>query len=442
MAPSNTSLIDEGASEEPKAASSESFDDEILKSDNPIVSHGWEKESKVSLSPTLAEGNNFVSFPSDLESTKHLGDEIVEVSSKRPAEQYLFDGEWIWDDSYPLYKSEACPFLDEGFRCQENGRPDQGYLKWRWQSSVCNTPRFNATDILERLRGSRVVFVGDSIGRNQWESMICMLAEAVHNKSRIYEVNGQPITKHTGYLSFRFEDYKCTIEYYRSPFLVPQGRPPRNHSKGVLSTLRVDTMDWTSKLWLGADVLIFNAGHWWNYEKTIRSGCYFQVRDRVNESMDVHDAFSRAMRTWREWVTKEVDPAKTQVFFRTYAPVHFRGGTWKTGGQCHQETEPWPEGTRFDEEEPWTNSILTSEIKRFRNKDHARLLNITHLSNYRKDAHSSIYHVGKDEPRPMHRQDCSHWCLPGLPDTWNELLFASLFASGKGKWQLQTSTNQ
>ncbi|KAK9922706.1 hypothetical protein M0R45_031158 [Rubus argutus] len=23
--------------------------------------------------------------------------------------------------------------------------------------------------------------------------------------------------------------------------------------------------------------------------------------------------------------------------------------------------------------------------------------------------------------------DCSHWCLPGLPDTWNDLLYAALF---------------
>ncbi|KAG6505065.1 hypothetical protein ZIOFF_037413 [Zingiber officinale] len=27
---------------------------------------------------------------------------------------------------------------------------------------------------------------------------------------------------------------------------------------------------------------------------------------------------------------------------------------------------------------------------------------------------------------PKRFADCSHWCLPGLPDTWNELLFASL----------------
>ena len=54
----------------------------------------------------------------------------------------VFDGDWVWDDSYPLYRSENCKFLDEGFRCSENGRPDNFYTKWRWQPKSCNLPRF------------------------------------------------------------------------------------------------------------------------------------------------------------------------------------------------------------------------------------------------------------------------------------------------------------
>lgn len=55
----------------------------------------------------------------------------------------VFDGDWVWDDKYPLYQSKDCSFLDEGFRCTENGRPDLFYTKWRWQPKHCNLPRYS-----------------------------------------------------------------------------------------------------------------------------------------------------------------------------------------------------------------------------------------------------------------------------------------------------------
>jgi hypothetical protein len=131
--------------------------------------------------------------------------------------------------------------------------------------------RFNATEILERLRGKRMVFVGDSLGRNNWESMLCMLAEGVPDKQRIYEVNGQPISKHQGKLVFKFEDYDARVEYYRDPFLIPQGRPPRNAPKRVKCSLKVDQISYSTGQWQNADIVIFNAGHWWTEQKIFRA---------------------------------------------------------------------------------------------------------------------------------------------------------------------------
>lgn len=58
------------------------------------------------------------------------------------------------------------------------------------------------------------------------------------------------------------------------------------------------------------------------------------------------------------------------------------------------------------------------------------LLDITLLSALRKDCHPSVYsgELSPDErANPDRSADCSHWCLPGLPDTWNQLLYTAMF---------------
>ena len=59
--------------------------------------------------------------------------------------------------------------------------------------------------MLEMLRNKGVVFAGDLIGRNQWESLFCLLS-AASNKSSIYEADGNPIMKLSGFSVFMFED--------------------------------------------------------------------------------------------------------------------------------------------------------------------------------------------------------------------------------------------
>lgn len=69
-------------------------------------------------------------------------DKGVEFFGEKGGECDLFEGNWVWDETYPLYQSKDCSLLDNGFRCFENGRPDLSYTKWRWQPKNCNMPRF------------------------------------------------------------------------------------------------------------------------------------------------------------------------------------------------------------------------------------------------------------------------------------------------------------
>ena len=53
----------------------------------------------------------------------------------------MFRGNWVRDDSYPLYPEGSCPHVDESFNCFRNGRPDKEYQRLRWQPSGCSIPR-------------------------------------------------------------------------------------------------------------------------------------------------------------------------------------------------------------------------------------------------------------------------------------------------------------
>ena len=59
------------------------------------------------------------------------------------------------------------------------------------------------------------------------------------------------------------------------------------------------------------------------------------------------------------------------------------------------------------------------------------LLNVTRLTNFRKDGHPSVYGKNITEGKRVstRKQDCSHWCLPGVPDAWNELIYTIIHQS-------------
>ncbi|RVW25737.1 Protein trichome birefringence-like 38 [Vitis vinifera] len=145
---------------------------------------------------------------------------------------------------------------------------------------------------------------------------------------------------------------------------------------------------------------------------------YMSEGTKLYKDMDRLTAFYKGLSTWASWVDLNIDPSKTKVFFQGISPTHYMGKEWNSQSKnCYGELEPLS-GPTYPAGAPAAAAIVNQVLSKIRKPVY--LLDITTLSQLRKDAHPSAY--GEDRTG----MDCSHWCLPGLPDTWNQLLYAAL----------------
>nr|GME02553.1 protein trichome birefringence-like 39 [Ipomoea batatas] len=181
--------------------------------------------------------------------------------------------------------------------------------------------------------------------------------------------------------------------------------------------LKLDSIQ-NGNAWRGMDVLVFNSWHWWTHTKSSQPWDYMQEGGRTFKDMNRLIAYYKGMTTWARWVNLNVDPSKTKVYFQGISPVHYEGREWgEPSKSCKGESQPFF-GVRYPGGTPAAAVVMNKVLSRM--KKPVSLLDITTLSQYRKDGHPTYY-------SDHNTMDCSHWCLPGLPDTWNLLLYTSLF---------------
>ncbi|XP_040382339.1 protein trichome birefringence-like 28 isoform X2 [Oryza brachyantha] len=361
----------------------------------------------------------------------------------------LYKGWWVYDAEgrqAPLYREPECEFLTEQVTCMRNGRRDESYQRWRWQPEGCDLPGFDARALLERLRNKRMMFVGDSLNRNQWESMVCLVQSAIPHghKTLTKFVNNGSLNV------FRAHEYNATVEFYWAPFLVQSNSDdPQVHS------VRDRVIAWRSIAkhaanWKGVHYLVFNTYIWWlnTFDIKVLKNRGADPKGKGKEGwwsssryalVDRPIAYREVLKTWAKWVDRRIDPTKTTVFFMAMSPNHITPEAW--GGsagavKCAMETQPIMNRTwGLDIGTDWRLHGVARGVLRSMRRVPVRFVDITALSELRKDAHTSVHTLrqGKlltpeQQSDPRTYADCIHWCLPGLPDTWNHFLYAHIVA--------------
>uniref|UniRef100_A0A0D9WNP2 Uncharacterized protein n=1 Tax=Leersia perrieri TaxID=77586 RepID=A0A0D9WNP2_9ORYZ len=97
-------------------------------------------------------------------------------------------GKWVRDPTGPVYTYLTCPTLSDYKNCQKYGK-DDSHLYWRWQPDGCDLPRFSPEKFLATVRGKSLAFIGDSLARNQMDSLLCLLSQARSTLRNIYCAN-------------------------------------------------------------------------------------------------------------------------------------------------------------------------------------------------------------------------------------------------------------
>ncbi|XP_072992025.1 protein YLS7-like [Typha latifolia] len=340
----------------------------------------------------------------------------------------LYHGKWVYDPSGLLYTNNTCPIITQTQNCQGNGRPDKEYERWRWKPEECGLPYFDARKFLELMKGKTLAFVGDSVARNQMESLICILWQVEAPKNR----GNRRMQK------WYFRSTSTSIIRIWSSWLVHRTSDPLHFAPEGIDKVHLDVPDETFMEFLpNFDVVVLSSGHWFAKKSayilngSILGGQLWWPKKAGKMQINNIKAFGVSVETCLTAIANH--PKFTGLaIVRSYSPDHYEGGAWNTGGSCTGKDRPATKLLKNGFTDTMYKKQVTGfqrAVKKLGGGSRLRFMDITKSFGYRHDGHPGPYRSPdpnkvtrrgpNGEPPP---QDCLHWCMPGPIDTWNEFL--------------------
>ncbi|CAF2136854.1 unnamed protein product [Brassica napus] len=336
-------------------------------------------------------------------------------------------GKWVVDNHHrPLYSGSHCKqWLASMWACRLMQRTDFAFERLRWQPKDCSMEEFEGSKFLKRMQNKNLAFVGDSLGRQQFQSMMCMITGGKERPDVLDvgpefgfitpEGGGRP----NGW-AYRFPETNTTVLYHWSSTLCDI--QPLNISDPLTEhAMHLDRPPAFLRQYLHKiSVLVMNTGHHWNRGKLNGNRWVMHLNGLPNANKKLAalgNAKNFTIHSTVGWVSSQLPRHPgLKAFYRSLSPRHFVGGEWNTGGSCNNTT-PMSIGKEVLQEES-SDYSAGHAVK----GTGVKLLDITALSHIRDEGHISRFSLSASKGV----QDCLHWCLPGVPDTWNEILFAMI----------------
>eukprot|EP00756_Hemistasia_phaeocysticola_P066235 Hpha_TRINITY_DN9095_c0_g1::TRINITY_DN9095_c0_g1_i1::g.141884::m.141884 len=243
--------------------------------------------------------------------------------------------------------------------------------RYVWHSDKCGVPAFNTKLLSKCLQNQRIEFVGDS---HYYQAGLSFQARCETQQA----------------CSFSVESTKSSL-LVRSHEAINQVSPELKRAAKR------------------ASVLVLGVSH--------------HFAEGKHRSLGLRGMEALAMQAVRT-VLKFLQRYRGLVVWVGYTTRYFFGGDWNEGGSCNVPDTPLPPSKL----ESVLNATVRAERRylNFWNKvvldyvamhspPHLEFLDVAHMSLLRPGSHVAKYSELKGS-------DCSHYCVPGVPDVWNEVL--------------------
>ncbi|GJP44407.1 hypothetical protein CLOM_g13718 [Closterium sp. NIES-68] len=333
-------------------------------------------------------------------------------------------GWWIRKPAPSAPYGSSCPFLKDVGPVNCINRPKRRSLSWlgyRWWPAACQVPAygFRPFHFLEMMRNRVIASVGDSLSyENLMPSLLCHIHGAspvteipndgslavLQKRSRVYRVQAYNVTLINTWSTFLNEYWQDELTLSRY-----SGGKNRTAEDSVINLDGVDPA--LAARVTKYDVLILQtAAHWQAKPNKWRRYFVDGQGRRVFTERQYIAAFERGMRAIVALLnrTNPTTPAvaRTPVPFFLSAPAKIN--------RCKGHSQPLTYArvlqTRY--KIPQYTRWLPAQQRTVKGT-RIRLLDVTSSSLYRPDSFVGSGGINND---------CVHYCLPGVPDSWVDML--------------------